>query len=147
MARRTADLEARLTDWASAYGGGRYGLSEGLKSPMGSMMLWGGRPPSGLGQTPQTPDADRVEDAVRALEKQDHGWLPVQVIRCEYFTPGQPLDMKLQSLRKIGENVSKARYYQHLRTARMHIAAWLHIPMSEEDGVLYSIIEIARGLE
>ncbi|MGH8158385.1 MAG: hypothetical protein ACREPQ_09705 [Rhodanobacter sp.] len=131
--RRTADLEARLTDWANVYGGGRYGISDGLKSPMGSMMKWGGRPPSGLGQDPPTPEADAVQDAVRALERQQHGWLPAQVLRCEYLTPGQPIDSKLQRLRAAGSSVSdRARYAQLLAEGRKHVAAWIRLPYSEE---------------
>lgn len=148
MVKRSADLEARLVDWAKEYGGGRYGVSDDVKSPMGSMMKWGGRPPEGLGQSPRTPEADAVEDAVRALDKQAHGWLPAQVLRCEYFTQSQPLEMKLQRLDKIGERLGKARYYQHLRTARQHVAAWLHIPLVDDDeDVVEAIKQVLRGLE
>lgn len=133
--RRAIELEARLAEWARVYGGGRYGLSEGLKSPMGSMMKWGGRAPTGLGQEPATPDADAVQDAVRALEQQGRGWLPAQVLRCEYLTPGVPIESKLQRLRRVGENVSRVRYYEHLRTARVHVAGWLRIPFDDESVV------------
>lgn len=77
------------------------------------------------------PDADEVQDAVRALEQQGRGWLPAQVLRCEYLTPGVPIESKLQRLRKIGENVSRFRYYEHLRTARVHVAAWIRIPFDD----------------
>ena len=144
--RRATTLEARLVEWAREYGGGKYGLHANIvggtavgatfgNSPLASLMKWHGRPPDGLGFASDNLAADEVQDAIDALARQAKGWLPAGVIRCEYLTPGQPMESKLQRLRAIGENVSRVRYYEHLRVARVHVAAWLRIPFdSEESG-------------
>ena len=129
MTRRATTLEARLVEWGREYGGGKYESYIGLgNSPLASMMKWHGRPPTGLGFVSSNLAADEVQDAIDALEKQPRGRTPSQVIRCEYLTPGKPIDSKLQALRSMGENVSRAKYYEHLRLARVHVAAWLRIP-------------------
>jgi hypothetical protein len=132
--RRSADLEARLTEWGREYGGGKYESYIGMgNSPLASMMKWHGRPPTGLGSGSEFTAADEVEDAVDALLKQSTGWIPGNVIRCEYLTPGKPVLSKLQELRAMGIQLQRVQYYQKLREARIHVAAWLRIPMSESD--------------
>ena len=127
--RRATTLEARLTEWAREYGGGKYERHVGYgDSPLASLMKWHGRPPTGLGFVSDNMAADEVQHAIDALSKQPRGWLPACVIRCEYLTPGQPMESKLQRLRRIGQNVSRVRYYEHLRLARVHVAGWLRIP-------------------
>jgi len=134
MTRRATRLEDRLTEWAREYGGGKYESYIGLgNSPLASLMKWHGRPPTGLGFASDNLAADEVQDAIDALARQAKGWLPAGVIRCEYLTPGQPMESKLQRLRAIGENVSRVRYYEHLRMARVHVAAWLRIPFDSEE--------------
>jgi hypothetical protein len=131
--RRPRELETRLKEWADEYGGGRYESYIGLgNSPLASMMKWHGRPPSGLGHVPLNTAADEVEEAYEALCKQEQGWLPAQVLRCEYCLPGQPIESKIQKLARFGEQLSRVRYYQLLRVARIHVAGWLHLPFSEE---------------
>lgn len=141
MTRRAITLEARLVEWASEYGGGKYESYAGLgNSPLASLMKWHGRPPTGLGFASDNMAADEVQDAIDALARQAKGWLPACVIRCEYLTPGQPMESKLQRLRKVGENVSRIRYYEHLRVARVHVAAWLRIPFDDAvqaEGLVY----------
>ena len=132
--RRATTLEARLVEWGREYGGGKYETYVGLgNSPLASMMKWHGRPPSGLGFASNNLAADEVQDAIDALEAQSNGWTPAQVIRCEYLTPGKPVESKLQALRAIGENVGRARYYEYLRLARVHVAAWLRIPFDDDE--------------
>lgn len=141
MARRATRLEDRLTEWGREYGGGRYGITgpiiDGIvgvsygNSPLASMMKWHGRPPDFLGGAPESTSADEVQDAYEALGKQTGGWTPAQVLRLEYTLPGQPIESKLKRLRAMGENVSRVRYYQHLRIARVHVAAWIRLPFSE----------------
>jgi hypothetical protein len=141
--RRATTLEARLTEWGREYGGGKYETYIGLgNSPLASMMKWHGRPPSGLGHTSDNLAADEVQEAIEALERQKDGWTPAQVIRCEYLTPGKPVESKLQALRAIGENLGRVRYYQHLRLARVHVAGWLHLAFCEtgEDHVNTAIV-------
>ncbi len=140
MSRRATDLESRLIEWGKEYGGGKYEFASGGGSWLASMMKWHGRPPQGLGYVATNTAADEVHAAVKALAAQEQGWLPAEVLRCEYWLPGQPVDSKLQKLRRIGDNVSRVRYYQHLRVARVHVAAWLHLPFdSMEAGERTSI--------
>jgi len=133
MTRRNRDLENRLEEWGREYGGGKYEDIGALKSWLGSMVKWGGRAPTGLGQVPLNTAADEVQEAIDALAKQAHGKLPALVIRCEYLTPGQPIYSKLQRLRRVGESIQRVGYYQHLRIARVHVAAWLRISYDEEE--------------
>lgn len=133
MSRRSATLEARLVEWGKEYGGGRYEqIGWQGKSPMASLMKWHGRPPDGLGYVAQRTAADEVDEAVRALAEQPEGRLPAIIVTLEYWLPGQPVESKQQKLRRLGDNVGRVRYYQHLRVARIHIAGWLRIPFSEE---------------
>lgn len=134
--RRARDLETRLTEWGREYGGGKYGDIGGSGSWLSSMMKWHGRAPSGLGQVSGNPAADEVQDAFEALCKQAQGWLPAQVLKCEYCLPGQPVEAKIQKLAKFGEQLSRVRYYQLLRVARIHVAGWLRIPFSEEVSIV-----------
>lgn len=76
--------------------------------------------------------ADEVQKAVEALAAQPQGWIPACVIRCEYLTPGQPIESKLGRLRRVGENLGRVRYYQHLRLARVHVAGWLRLPFDDK---------------
>lgn len=128
--RRAGDLESRLTEWGRDYGGGKYGLRDNPHTWLSNLIRWGGRSPTGSRFVGCTA-ADDVQLAVDALAKQADGWLPAQVVRCEYLLPGQPLESKLQKLRSLGENLSRSRYYGHLRVARIHVAAWLRIPFSD----------------
>lgn len=132
MTRRATDLERRLVEWGKEYGGGKYEFATGDVSPLYVLMKWHGRPPEGLGHVPANTAADEVHAAVKALATQEQGWLPAEVLRYEYWLPGQPIDSKLQKLRVIGNNIGRVRYYQHLRVARIHVAGWLRIPFSGE---------------
>lgn len=129
--RRARDLEERLIEWGKEYGGGRYEDIGDVASWLGKMVKWGGKTPSGLNAIPLHTAADEVQTAVTALERQPGGELPSLVIRAEYLTPGQPIEMKLQRLKSVGKRVQKIRYYQHLRIARIHVAAWLKLPYAE----------------
>lgn len=126
--RRARDLEQRLTEWGREYGGSKYEISDYGNSFLASMMKWHGRPPSGLGVTPVNTAADEVQDAYEDLCKQEHGWLPAQVLRCEYTLPGQPVESKIQKLARFGEQLGRTTYFKHLRTARRFVADCLNIP-------------------
>lgn len=132
MTRRAEDLERRLVEWGKEYGGGRYEFASGGLSPLYVMMKWHGRPPQGLGYTPTNTAADEVHAAVKALAAQEQGWLPAEVLRCEYWLPGQPIDSKLQKLRRIGDNVGRTTYYKHLRRARQFVAESLNLRAEDE---------------
>lgn len=142
MTRRATQLEDRLIEWGREYGGGKYGIRgeivDGVvvgssygDSPLASLMKWHGRPPDGLGFEPSCSAADEVDAAVRALALQPMGRLPAVIVTLEYWLPGQPVESKQGRLRKLGDNVSRAGYYNHLRIAKVHVAAWIRLPFSE----------------
>jgi hypothetical protein len=108
--RRESELEIRLRKWAAEY----HLLGDVDSAPASSAcsVILG------------------VQEAVLALEMQPHGTLPGMVLRCQYTLRNQPVSIKLRKLRTAGFHVSNAsRYSQLLRDARIHVAAWLHIPM------------------
>lgn len=142
--RRPTQLEDRLTEWGREYGGGKYGIRGDIEngivtaasygdSPLASLMKWHGRPPDGLNYEGSCTGADEVDDAVRALSQQPQGLLPSIIVTLEYWLPGQTVESKQARLRKRGDTVSRVRYYQHLRLAKVHIAGWLRIPFSEPE--------------
>lgn len=133
MARATT-LEARLSEWAKEYGGSRYEDSgwPGI-SPLAALMKYHGRPPQGLNprRIETNGPADQVELAVRALEHQERGFVAACVLRCEYFLADVPRDAKLSRLSRAGSRMDTSRYSQHLRLAKIHVAAWLRVPFDE----------------
>jgi len=145
--RRARDLEQRLIEWAREYGGGKYGINAQIEngvvvevsygnSPLASMMKWHGRPPEGLGYVPTNTAADEVQQAYEALCGQEQGWLPAQVLRCEYCLPGQPIESKIQKLARFGEHLGRTSYYKRLRQARKFVAEKIGIPYDEHDEVI-----------
>ena len=132
--RKSTTLEARLVEWGREYGGGRYENNgwQGI-SPLATLMKYHGRAPQGLNprRIEVNGEADRVELAVRALAMQDKGLVPANVLRCEYFATTYPREEKLRKLGRLGARMDSARYSQHLRMAKVHVAAWLHLPFDE----------------
>lgn len=133
--RRPNDLEQRLAEWGNDYGGGRYDdVGWHGYSPLLTLMTYHGPAPQGLNprnRKDKTP-ADEVEEAVTALAAQQGGWRAANVLRAEYTLPGQPVDSKIQKLKRFGVQVSgRARYSQLLQLARVHVAASLKLPFSE----------------
>jgi coproporphyrinogen III oxidase-like Fe-S oxidoreductase len=130
--RRNQVLEDRLIEWGKEYGGGKYENVGRVKSWLGAMVFWGGRTPSGLGQVQLNTAADAVQEAVVALAQQTDGFVPACVIKCEYFSLEQPWEIKQSRMEKVGQRtMARNRYSEHLRIARVHVAAWLHIPFCE----------------
>ena len=131
---RAPTLEARLTEWGHEYGGSKYDDTgwHGV-SPLAVLMKYHGRPPQGLNprRIETNAPADEVERAVRALEKQERGYVSACVLRCEYFITAQPRDAKLSRLSRVGAKMDSSRYSQHLRIAKVHVAAWLRLPFDE----------------
>lgn len=147
---KTNELELRLQNWADWYGGGRYVSASGGRSPLASLMHWHGRPPDGLGGgEEENPAAEEVQAAVEALAQQDGGRAPANVLRCEYLMGEKPREAKLQRLAKIGLRMESARYSQHLRLAKIHVAGWLRLPFSEPltDDQAISMLEFIEGYE
>ena len=151
--RRNSDLEARLEEWAKEYGGGRYENHgwQGM-SPLASVVKYHGPAPQGLnpGRVITNGAADEVETAVRALERQKGGAVLAAVLRCNYFAGEVPRDIRRQRLAKVGHRMDSTRYSHHLRMAKVHVAAWLHLPFSEplpddEVSMLEYVIEMDRA--
>jgi hypothetical protein len=135
MTRRSTTLESRLTEWAKEYTGYVREASIGWPgaSPMAQIMKYHGRAPQGLNPrgVETNTAADEVERAVRALQAQDKGWAPACIIRCEYFEAHEEKHVRLSHLRSIGVIVREVGYSQHLRIAKVHVAAWLRVPFDE----------------
>jgi hypothetical protein len=148
MARATT-LEARLTEWGHEYGGSKYDDTgwHGI-SPLASLIKYHGRPPQGLnpGRIETNGPADEVERSVRALEKQDQGFVSASVLRCEYFV-FDTREVKLRKLSRVGARMDTSRYSHHLRIAKVHVAAWLRLPFDEpanpEDAI--ALLELMTG--
>lgn len=141
--KRESKLEKRLAEWVSEYGGGKHVGDAPGTSWLWSLIRWHGRPPSGLHNEASGPTAaDEVQAAVEALGRQKHGWTPSAVLRCEYFSGASKYE-KLQRLARIGLRMDDTRYSQHLRVAKMHVAAWLKINFSEplDDDQQVSMLE------
>lgn len=129
--KRESKLEKRLQEWVSEYGGGKHAQLEAGTSWLWSLIKWHGRAPTGLGyEATGSTAADEVQAAVEALQRQKHGWTPAAVLRCEYFSGASKYE-KLHRLARIGLKMDETRYSQHLRVAKIHIAAWLKLPFSE----------------
>lgn len=131
--RRRTELEDRLREWAEEYrrtGTDNHGWQG--KSPTAVLAKWGGRPPDGQGQEAPCTAADEVERAVMALQKTKDGYRAACALRCEYWMLNAGEDHKLQRLRAMGCSMSRTTYYDELWVARVHVAAWLRIPLSDE---------------
>ncbi|MET3654069.1 hypothetical protein [Dyella japonica] len=132
--RKATTLEARLAEWGKEYGGGRHENIGWLGiSPIATLMKYHGRAPQGLNPSrlEVNGSADEVEHAVRALQAQDKGYVPACVLRCEYMATSYTREEKIRSVRKVGASMDNSRYSQHLRMAKIHVAAWLRIPFDE----------------
>ncbi|WP_036114492.1 MULTISPECIES: hypothetical protein [Luteibacter] len=138
--RRSSDLEARLTEWANEYGGGRHeNIGWQGVSPLASVIKYHGRAPEGLNPARVVTNgaADEVEEAVRALGSQRSGVIPAAVLRCEYNAREVGREVRIQRLARVGCRITgtgrgrEARYCQHLRTAKVYVAGRLRLPFDE----------------
>lgn len=129
------ELDSRLMAWADEYAGGRYeSVGWPGRSWLATMVKYHGRAPDGLAQrivSLGTP-ADEVEAAVAELERYTDGYKPGRVLRAEYWMRNAPEEQKLQALRAMGLPMSRQGYYGYLKLAKFHVAATLHIPVSDE---------------
>jgi hypothetical protein len=148
--RRTSDLEQRLIEWGKEYRAGRYeDVGYPSHSQIATLMMYHGPAPQGL--NPRRIEinlpADEVEKAVRELQRQKSGWVMAQVLRAEYFED-RKRHGRLKGLRAIGLPMRTERYSEHLRRAKIYVAAWLHIPfdepLSDNDSVAMLEYEINR---
>jgi len=123
-------LEGRLEGWAQEYGGGRYEHNGWrTRNLIQTLMQFGGFVPEsgglrGIGGD-RTP-ADEVEGIVRSMERGGY-FVHSRVLRCDYFDPKMPMDMRLDELRRIGVSLSKAGYHNRLNEGKLFIAGALKI--------------------
>jgi hypothetical protein len=110
-----AELHRRLTEWADAYGGGKYeSLGYPKRNTLATVIEMGGYVPNASGRiqsTERTP-ADRVQAVVQAMP-----YALAQVLRCDYFMPNLAMPSRLDRLRAVGIRVSKNTYYPMLSEA------------------------------
>lgn len=148
---RSSTLEERLMEWAREYTGYVREANIGWPgaSQMAQIMKYHGRAPQGLNPrgVELNGPADQVELAVRALEAQDKGRIPACILRCEYFASGSAKGVKLDRLRRIGIDVKESGYSQHLRIAKVHVAAWIRVPFDEpmDDDERWQMVETMLG--
>lgn len=139
--RRATNLESRLSEWAKEHPWAPRmvrtqkiddvaGLSYG-PSPLASLMKWRGRSPFGFSATPVSTATDEVQQAIIALEAQPKGYTPAQVLKIEYTLEDAPREEKRQKLARLGMSMGDVRYSQHLRLAKVHVAAWIRVPFEE----------------
>lgn len=116
------ELDARLTQWAAEYGGGRYeNLGYAGSNTLARLIEHQGFVPdrSDRQSTRFRTPADEIEAHV--VDMAQHGLeVAAKVIRMEYFRARWPIEAKLQRMRRDGAG-SKSAYYVQLRVAK----AWL----------------------
>jgi hypothetical protein len=120
-------LEARLSNWAEEYGGGRYeNIGFQSRNVLQTLVEHEGFIPSSRGfiPIPIKSLADEVESTVRAMEA--FGYTrPGLVLRCEYFVPNAPMEIRLGRLKRVGVSISRAGYYDYLAIAKAYVAGQL----------------------
>lgn len=120
-------LDGRLQGWAEEYGGGRYeNIGYASRNILQTLIEHEGFVPSSRGfvPIPIKTAADEVEAAVRMMESTGY-FRPGRVLRCEYFVPNAPIELRLVNLKKIGISISRAGYYDYLAIAKAFVAGQL----------------------
>ncbi len=135
---KSTELERRLHEWADEYAGSRY-ESVGVirSSPVAVLIKYHGRAPQGLNPRPiiGTP-ADEVEFAVWSMRQQVGGDAMAAVLRAEYWMRSAALEHKLQRiLKKDRLSISTRRYYEHLHRAKLYLAGWLHLTLTDAGNI------------
>lgn len=120
---KNKELEERLVQWGREYGGKdtpRIGWP--TQSTLQTMADHHGFAPGSTGfiPIPIRTAADEIEAIVREMENLGY-FRPGRVLRCDYFHPNMPMEMRLQHLRKIGLPMSKAGYYDYLNVAKAYV--------------------------
>jgi hypothetical protein len=122
-----AELERRLKGWAAEYGGGRYeNIGYQSRNMLQTLVEHQGFVPDSRGfiPIPIRSAADEVEQTVNRMEAD--GWYKQgRVLRCDYFLPNIPMDVRLRNLRHIGVQTSRAGYYDFLAQAKAFVAGAL----------------------
>lgn len=124
-----SDLEARFAGWAKEYGGGRYEhIGYSSRNLLQTLIEHGGFVPDagGFKRPPVRTAADEVEIAVRAMESSGM-FKQGRIVRCEYFLPDSPEEVKLANLRKIGLPVSRSGYYVLLAIGKAYVRGVLSV--------------------
>jgi hypothetical protein len=122
-----AELDRRLKGWAEEYGGGRYeNIGYHSRNMLQTLVEHRGFVPDSRGfiPVPIRSAADEVEQVVNRMEAD--GWFKQgRVLRCDYFLPNLPMDVRLRNLRQIGNQTSRAGYYDFLAQAKAFVAGAL----------------------
>jgi hypothetical protein len=122
-----AELDRRLKGWAEEYGGGRYeNIGYHSRNMLQTLVEHRGFVPDSRGfiPVPIRSAADEVEQVVNRMEAD--GWFKQgRVLRCDYFLPNLPMDVRLRNLRQIGIQTSRAGYYDFLAQAKAFVAGAL----------------------
>jgi hypothetical protein len=122
-----ATLEARLKGWAEEYGGGRYEhVGWHSRNLLQTLVEHQGFVPNARGfiPIPIRSAADEVETLVVRMEAAEY-YRQGRVLRCDYFLPNLPMDVRLRNLRQIGIQTSRAGYYDLLAQAKAYVAGAL----------------------
>lgn len=118
------ELESRLRGWASEYGGGRYeNVGWSGHNLLQTLIEHKGFVPSARGfiPIPIRSAADEVEAVVCDMERGNY-FRQGRVLRCEYFVPNAPMEVRLQNLKRTGISMSRAAYYDSLAQAKAYVA-------------------------
>lgn len=121
------ELEARLKGWAQEYGGGKYeNVGWHSRNLLQTLIEHKGFIPNGRGYVPVPirSAADEVEQIVNEMESGGY-YKQGRVVRCDYFLPNVPMDVRLRNLKHIGVDMSRASYFDHLAQAKALITGAL----------------------
>lgn len=121
------ELEGRLKAWADEYGGGKYeNVGWHSRNLLQTLVEHQGFVPSARGYIPVPirSAADEVEQAVREMEAGDW-YRQARVLRCDYFLPNLPVEVRLKNMRQIGLPMSRAGYYDLLAQGKAFISGRL----------------------
>ena len=121
------ELDCRLRAWADEYGGGKYEhVGWHTRNLLQTLIEHQGFIPDSRGYIPVPirSAADEVEQVVKAMEAD--GWFKQgRVLRCDFFMPTVPMEIRLKNLAHIGVSLSRASYFDHLAQAKAYVAGGL----------------------
>lgn len=128
----SAELDARLIEWAKEYAGSRYEHTGWpSRNWLAAVIEYGTGMRGRFGTTPVGTAADEVEKAVAELERAQGGYRAGRVLRCEFWMPKAADEHRLQALKAIGLPMSRAGYYMYLAQAKYYVAGTLGLPVGE----------------
>lgn len=117
------ELDGRLKNWASEYGGGKYpNIGWQGANLLQTLVDHKGFVPSSGGyvRVPIRSMADEVEQLVREMEACDL-FKSGRALRCDYFLPNIPIQERLRLMKNAGVNISRAGYYEVLEKGKTYL--------------------------